>query len=54
MPVMLRISIKRLEVLDQPVAVDVTHDRDRDHPRRIGRVMQVGPPDPLMPISRAG
>ena len=24
------------------------------HPRRIGRVMQVGPPEPLIPISVAG
>ena len=40
------------QVGDQPFAV---HDRARaGQPRRIGRVMQVGPPEPLIPTSVAG
>ena len=43
---------------DRPVGVDPLRRAGvvpcPGHPRRIGRVRQVGPPEPLMPISAAG
>ena len=53
-PVMLGIADERSQVLDQRGPVDHGHRRPRCQPRRIGRVMQVGPPEPLIPISVAG
>ena len=38
------------EVVDQPGAIDLgTNVSHPPQPRRIGRVMQVGPPEPLTP-----
>ena len=50
-PVTLGIRTSAVEVRDEPARAI---DRRRAQSRRIGRVMQVGPPEPLIPISVAG
>ena len=57
-PVTLGIAHQRGQVVGDAVAIDRPHDRQLGrrqalHPRRIGRVRQVGPPLPLTPTSDA-